>query len=99
MKKWLNTMLAGVVIGLLGLVVGFLLFGAYFCISNNVNFEYFYVNVYSNFPFFKTKISTVAIMFDVLPFYLFMRKEYYKTAQGILGVIILAVIVTIFLYE
>lgn len=87
----------GLILGILGALLGFALFGIAWSYFNDVSFRYFYKDVFQN-SFFTDKIITVSILVDVLLFFLFMRMNWYNISKGLLAVVICAVPVVIYYY-
>lgn len=91
-KKRGDNFVLGLLIGIAGLILGFLGFAMIFGWINGTTIRYFIDVVFIEFPHYKIHIVTVAILFDVLPFYLAIRKNYIQIARGIMGIILLGVI-------
>ena len=70
MKKFLNTIVGGILSGLLGTLFGFLILGAYWSYSNSVELSYFIENIASKSLLYRDSILTVSTLFNVLIFYL-----------------------------
>lgn len=88
----------GILIGIMGLLIGFFGFALVFGMINGTTVKYFVDVVFLKYPYYKIHIVTVAILFDVIPFYLAIRRNYIQLARGIMGVILLGVIaIAIFL--
>ena len=88
----------GLIIGISGMLIGFFGFALVFALINGTTIKYFIDVVFLEYPFYKVQIVTVAILFDVIPFYIAIRKNYIQIARGIMGVILLGVIaIAIFL--
>ena len=97
-KEKLDKFYIGFILGLLGAVIGFCTFGYFWCLSENVDFAYFFNDVFIGTSYFQDKIVTVSILFDVILFYLFMRVNWLNLSKGILGVVVLSVPVAVWLY-
>jgi hypothetical protein len=97
-QEKLDKVWVGFVLGLFGAVLGFSVFGMYWCKVNHQEFGYFVKDVFLGTSYFQDKIVTISILIDVLMFYLFMRKNWLQLCKGILAVVILAVPVAIYLY-
>lgn len=91
MKKRINTTLAGFLIGLVGMVIGFFLLGGVWSLYNNIDFSYFINDVFLGTDLFKDEIITVCALFNVLFFFIANKRGYYRTSRGILLAILLAV--------
>lgn len=91
LKKKLDKIWVGIVFGLLGVVVGFFVFGLYWVTANDSTMGYFVETVFLSTDFFQHKIVTVSVLFDVLLFFIFMQMKYYNFCKGLLGVVIVSV--------
>jgi hypothetical protein len=91
LKSKLDKIWVGIVIGLLGVVVGFFVFGFYWITANSSTMGYFIDTVFLGTGFFQDKIVTVSVLFDVILFFVFMQMKYYNLCKGLLGVVIVAV--------
>ena len=97
-KKKGDNFFLGFLIGIVGLFIGFFGFALIFGWVNGTTVKYFVEVVFLKYPYYKIHIVTVAILFDVIPFYLAIRKNYVQLARGVMGVILLGVIaIAIFL--
>ncbi|MFN6380644.1 MAG: hypothetical protein ACK4WD_15300 [Flavobacteriales bacterium] len=97
-KYKLDKFWIGIIVGIVGAIVGFLIFGFFWAMANEVTFSYFFNDVFLGTRFFTDKIVTVSILLDVLLFFIFMRLNWLNMCKGILGVVILAVPVAIYFY-
>ena len=97
-KHTLDKFWVGAVVGVLGAIIGFLIFGFFWAIANDVTFQYFYKDVFLGTRFFTDKIVTVSILLDVLLFFIFMKFNWLNMCKGILAVVILAVPIAIYFY-
>ena len=91
MKKLLNTIVGGILSGLIGTLFGFLILGAYWSYSNSVELSYFIENIATKSLLYRDSILTVSTLFNVGIFYLAIRVEWWKFCRGILMVIMACV--------
>ncbi len=92
-KSW-NKMSAGVFVGLIGGLIGFIFYGAYYSISHNVDFMDFVNRVFIGNKILRSPILSLSILFNLIPFYAFLNKKYYKGARGImLSIFIYAIVI------
>lgn len=98
MKKRFDTFLFGVLAAVLGAALGFFLFGLFIAEFNGVSFGRFLETLVNGTDYFHDKLVTVSILFDVILFFVMIRKEYYHFCKGILAVVILSVPVAVYLY-
>jgi hypothetical protein len=96
-KNWDNIWV-GIIIGLLGFGLGLLLFGLGFSIWSGGTLKQFIDNVFLGLYDFESRIVTVAILFDVAIFYLFLRKNYMQLCKGIMAIMVLSVPLVAWLY-
>jgi hypothetical protein len=82
-KKW-DKMGVGVVAGLIGGVIGFIIYGLYYSYSHNIDFMDFVNRVFLGNKILRAPILSLSILFNLLPFYIFLNKKYYKGARGIM---------------
>ncbi len=98
-KHRLDTVWAGVVLGILGSIAGFFLFGLVFTIGTSTSMStFFYDLAYGVTAMYQDKVVTVSILTDVVLFYYFLRKEWFQMSRGILFVVMCSVPVALYLY-
>jgi hypothetical protein len=90
-RKYLDTTLAGLGIGMVGMVIGFLLLAIVWALLNKMSVSYFIEKIFLSTDLFKDKILTVSVLFNVFIFYISNRAEYYRTSRGILLAVLLVV--------
>jgi hypothetical protein len=89
----------GIILGLLGAGLGFLLFGFVFTLGTSTNLgTFFYDLAYGVTAMYQDKVVTVSILTDVVIFYYFIKKEWYQLSRGILFVVIASVPVALYFY-
>ncbi|MDA0882977.1 MAG: hypothetical protein NWQ53_04535 [Flavobacteriales bacterium] len=88
----------GLITGVLGALVGFFIFATGWILANDRSMNYFINEVFLNSELFKSRIISVSILFDVLLFFLVIRKEWYNFAKGILAVVIVSVPLALYFY-
>jgi hypothetical protein len=96
-KKWDNIWV-GMVVGLIGFIIGLFLFALAFTAWSGGTMQQFIDNVLLGLYDFESRIVTVAILFDVAIFYLFLRKNYLQLCKGIMAIMVLSVPVVAWLY-
>ncbi|MFN8777075.1 MAG: hypothetical protein ACK5XV_09930 [Flavobacteriales bacterium] len=98
-KHRLDKIWIGVVIGLAGALLGFMLFGIIWSIGTDHPFTYYlHDTFYGITSMFQDKIVTISILVDVVLFYIFLRLQWYNLCKGLLAVVILSVPVALCLY-
>jgi hypothetical protein len=98
MKDKLDKFWVGAILGVVGAILGFMIYGFIWAQANDVTFMYFYKDVFIGTSFFTDKIVTISVLLDVVLFFVFMRFNWYNLCKGILAVVILAVPVAIYYY-
>lgn len=83
-SKSLDKLPLGFLIGLIMPVIGFICYGIFWAIRFNKTFEYFAVDLFIGVPAFRSSILSLALLFNLLPFLIFIRSERYKSARGVL---------------
>jgi hypothetical protein len=74
----------GLIIGLLTPVLGFICYGVFWAMRFNKTFEYFAVDLFLGIPTFRSSILSLSLLFNLIPFLLFIRTERYKSARGVM---------------
>lgn len=96
MKNKFDRFIVGFILGLIGIIAGFLVFGFFWKLANGTTMDYFVNEVFLGTGFYQSKIITVSVLMDVLLFFIFMQFNWLKLCKGLLGVIILSVIAVIY---
>lgn len=86
-------------IGLIGDVVGFFIYGFILTQLKSVSFKYFYENMFLGTDIFKSQIITGALLVNVIIFYIFMKKGNDSISRGILISILISVIAIIYFFS
>jgi len=98
MNRGMKQTLVGILIGAMGNVIGFLLYGLIITLNKGVTFRYFYENMFRDTDIFKSKIITGALLVNVILFYIFMRANKDELNRGILISILISVIAIVYFY-
>lgn len=99
MSRALRETFLGIFIGLIGNVIGFVLFGlAITLINDGVTFQYFCENMFLKTDVFKSQVLTGALLINVILFYIFMRRGSDGINRGIIITILLSVIGIVYFY-
>ena len=99
MKTGVKLTLIGMLIGVIGDIVGFVIYGLIISGIQNVTFSYFYQNMFLGTDVFKSQIITGALLVNVLIFYIVMKQGRDELSRGILISILLSVIAIIYYYS
>jgi hypothetical protein len=97
-KERFNKVWVGVVLGLLGAILGFVIFGLIFALKEDMTFYEFYRDVFLGVANFQSRIISFSVLLDIVMFYIFIRKDYQQMCKGIMAVLVLAVIAVAILY-
>lgn len=90
-KSRLDSVQAGLVAGVAGTVLGWGLLGLWWAVANDSTFEYFYRHVWIGSQLYRDSILTASVLLNVVLFYLANRWDMERFAQGLLGIILIAV--------
>ncbi len=89
----------GLLSGIFFTAAGFVLFGLFLMIYKDISFSFYLNELFLKRNLFKLNIITISIIFNVLPFYIAMKKNYSEFAKGLMAVLILGVIAGVIYYE
>jgi len=90
----------GILGGILGAFSGFVLFGVGFSWFNDILFIEFVQDVFlgSALQDFQSRILSFSMLFDVLLFFILVRKGYEEFCKGLIIVLVISVAVIAWLY-
>ena len=91
MRKFIDTILGGIITGILGALLGFLILGCYWSYSNGVEISYFIENIAYKSLLYRDSFLTISTLFNVGIFYFGMRAEWIQFCRGLLMVIMSSV--------
>ncbi len=98
MSPSLKQTFLGILIGILGNLLGFFIFGLGICLVQDVSFSFFYNNMFLDTDVFRSQVITGALLVNVILFYIFMRKGSDGINRGIIITILLSVIAIVYYY-
>jgi CDP-diglyceride synthetase len=98
MNERVKKTLLGFLIGIAGLVLGFVFYGSFFSWMNGVDFNYFYNQVFLGTELFRSQIITGSLLVNVLFFFILMKRREDEMNRGLLITILLAVIAIVFYF-
>ncbi len=87
MKRFLNTIVGGVLSGVLGTFFGFLILGAYWSYSNNVDLNYFIENIAAKSLLYRDSMLTQSTLFNVAGFHIVIKSKWWNFCLRLLNVI------------
>ena len=99
MRKSVRLTLTGMLLGLLGNILGFFIYGLALSLLQGVTFSYFYHNMFIGTDIFKSQIITGALLVNVILFYILMKKGNDSLSRGVVISILLSVIAIIYFYS
>lgn len=88
----------GLILGVLTPVFGFVCYGIFWAIRFNKSFQYFAVDLFVGVPAFRSSIISLSLLFNLIPFLIFIRTERYKSARGVLMGVFLYVPIVVYYY-
>jgi hypothetical protein len=91
MKTKLDNILVGMITGLMGAMVGFILLAVFWSITNGTSLSHFVNNIASKTLLYRDSILTVSTLFNVLIFYVGLKMEMWKFCRGMMMIIIASV--------
>lgn len=91
MNRRMRDTLLGILLGFIGDVIGFVLYGLVFSWMNGVSFGYFY-QIFLDQEILRSQILTGALIVNILMFYILMRRRMDDLNKGVLIAILLTVI-------
>ncbi len=99
MSDSLKQTFLGIVIGIIGNVVGFFIFGLGISLTQDVSFSYFFNKMFMETDIFRSQVLTGALLVNVILFYLLMRNGRDGINRGIIITILLTVIAIVYYYK
>ena len=97
-KSTIDNVWIGMIAGVLGAVIGFLLFGVGFAIFNDITLSHFITNVFLGVSDFQSRIVTFSMLIDVILFFVFIKKDYQQFCKGLIAILVLSVLAVAWLY-
>ncbi|MCB0762743.1 MAG: hypothetical protein KDC12_14550 [Flavobacteriales bacterium] len=94
----LNTFVAGVLIGLVGFVLGFILLGLIWAQVENSTFSFFFYEGFIKAPMYKVKILSASSILDVILFYIAFQRGFIELCKGIMAVLLLTLVAIMVFY-
>lgn len=97
LKKKYDSLPLGLVLGLLGPLVGFVIYGLLWSIYFGKPFDYFVNGIFLGVKDFQSSIVALSLLFNLVPFFIFIRSDRYLSARGVLMAIFIYVPVVLYL--
>lgn len=95
-KKY-DSLKIGLLIGLLGPFAGFIIYGLGWSLYFNRTLDYFINDVFLGMSSFQSPIVSLSLLFNLIPFFLFLKSSRMKSARGVLMAIFIYVPVVVYL--
>src|SRR5690554_3186059 len=89
--KRFDKMWIGMLIGLVMPTVGFAVYGWYWSWKFYRPFSYFVNNIFIETPALRSSILSLSLIINLLPFFVFLRTDRYKSARGVMAAVFLYV--------
>ena len=86
----------GLIVGLIGPLFGFLIYGIYYSFSHDITFSHFVNRIFLGNRVLVAPIISLSLLFNILPFYFFINRQFYRAGRGILLSFFLYAIVIIY---
>lgn len=97
MRK-LDNIWIGMLVGILGILVGFFLYAVVWSGMNDTSVRFFVEEIFLASNLFKDKIITISVLFNVLLFWICLRTEFFELGKGIMAILLLSVPLIIYFY-
>jgi hypothetical protein len=98
MNQNFRDLFIGLVLGLIGNVVGFILFGLGVCLSKGVSFPYFVNNMFLDTEIFRTQIISGSLLVNLILFYILMRRGRDAINRGVVITILITMMLFAYYY-
>lgn len=86
----------GIVLGLITPLLGFVIYGMYWAWDYDRTFSYFVNGIFIGTPTHRSSIIVLSLLFNLIPFLIFIRKERFRAAKGVMMAIFLFVPVVLY---
>lgn len=96
-RKKYDELKFGLLIGLFAPVIGFIIYGFSWSMYWNRTFSYFFNDVFLGLQNFQSSILSLSLLMNLLPFFIFIRSERYRSARGVLAAIFVYVPFVVYL--
>lgn len=83
-KKKYDSMTLGLTAGLISPIIGFAIYGLLWSIYFQKPFVYFVENIFMGVKAFQSSIVALSLIFNLVPFFIFLRSDRYRSGRGVL---------------
>lgn len=97
-KKKYDSLPLGLAIGLISPLVGFVIYGLLWSTYFKKPFDYFVQNIFVGVDTFQSSIVTLSLIFNLVPFFVFLRSNRYRSGRGVLMALFIYVPVVLYLH-
>ena len=87
----------GLLIGLISPVLGFVIYGFLWSAYFNKPFDHFVNNIFLGVDAFQSSIVALSLVFNLVPFFIFLRSDRYLSGRGVLLALFIYVPLVIYL--
>lgn len=81
----------GILLGLVAPLIGFVIYGVFWAWRFEKTFSYFANDLFIGIPSFRSSIIALCLLFNLVPFLVFLRSERYLSARGVLAAVFMFV--------
>jgi hypothetical protein len=96
-KKKYDSMSFGLLIGLISPAVGFVIYGLLWSAYFQKPFGHFVNNIFLGVEAFQSSIVALSLIFNLVPFFIFLRSDRYLSGRGVLLALFIYVPLVIYL--
>lgn len=96
-KKYDNMWL-GLGIGVVGALLGFMIFATGFSLYNKISIGEFVTDIFLGVQDFQSRIVTFSMLVDVILFFVLLKKNYLNLCKGIMAIMVISVAIVAMLY-
>jgi len=97
LKKSYDNLLLGLGIGLFSPVVGFVIYGFLWSVYFSKPFIHFVEGIFIGVKEFQSSIVALSLIFNLVPFFLFLRSDRYQSGRGVLMALFIYVPLVVYL--
>lgn len=90
-SKRYNTVKFGLLMGLIGPVIGFIIYGLYWSWNFQKTFAYFVNDLFIGTPDLRSSILSLSLLMNLVPFFVFLKTDRFKGARGVMLAVFLYV--------
>lgn len=96
-RKKYDSLPLGMAVGMVAPVGGFVAYGLFWAWYHHRTLAYFMNDIFLGQPVFQSGIVSLSLIINLLPFFLFIRSERYRSARGVLAALFIYVPLVIYL--